>query len=62
MKLSLIALAVLAMLSGCGSLDGILANRVACTVGKDKAYVVSAYGAIGIASTIDDADRAIICK
>lgn len=62
MKRSLISLAVLAMLSGCSSLDGILANRIACTIAKDKAYVVSAYGALGIASTVDDADRAIICK
>jgi hypothetical protein len=63
MKRTIIALAVLALLSGCGSLDGVvLANRVACTVAKDAAFVVSLWGPVGISATIADQDRAVICK
>ena len=63
MKRSLIALIALA-LAGCGTFNGLtFENRVACTVGKDKAYTVSEWGGrIGISSEIADADRAVICK
>ena len=61
MKSLLIALAALA-LSGCGTLDGKLQNRLACSVAKDKLFIVSEYGPVGIASTIADADRAVVCK
>lgn len=52
------------LLSGCATfgLDGKLDNRVVCTVAKDKAFVVSEYGPVGISSTIADQDRAVICK
>lgn len=62
MKRTLIALAALA-LSGCATFDGItLDNRVACTAAKDKAFVVSEWGPLGITGKLHDADRAVICK
>lgn len=51
-----------AALAGCATLDVNLDNRLACTVAKDKLFVVSEYGPIGIASTIADADRREVCK
>lgn len=50
--------------TGCATLglDGKIDNRVTCTVAKDKAFVVSEWGPVGISSTIADADRAVICK
>lgn len=51
-----------AFLSGCSSLSINLDNRVTCTAAKDKAFVVSQYGGVGIASTIAEADRAVICE
>jgi hypothetical protein len=59
----LFALTMLAlMLSGCSTLDGKFDNRVVCTVARDKAFVVSEYGPIGIANTISKVDQAVICK
>lgn len=65
MKKSLIALAVMAAAgatSGCASLDGKLENRVVCTVAKDRAFVVSEFGPVGISSKVAEADRAVICR
>lgn len=45
-------------LSGCITLD----NRVACSVARDKAFYVSEYGQIGVASEIDNRDTAVLCK
>lgn len=59
MKLFIIAIAL--ALCGC-AFDGQLQNRLACTVSKDKLFVVSEYGPIGVASAIADADRAAVCK
>lgn len=61
MKIFLI-LAVVILLAGCGTLVGKLDNRVTCTVGKDKAYVISEYGPVGLSSRISDLDRPTICK
>ena len=51
-------------LTGCSGMipQGTLANRVSCSVAKDEAYVVSKYGPVGISSTIDPKDTAVICK
>ena len=59
-KLAILAMALL--LSACGTLDGKLDNRVVCTVAKDKAFVVSEYGPVGLANTISNKDREVICK
>lgn len=61
MRKTLVALAVL-ILTGCAALDGKLDNRVACTAAKDKAFVVSEWGPIGITGKLHDADRAVVCK
>lgn len=53
-------LIILATLTGC-SVTGQLENRIACTAAKDKALYVSEYGPVGIASTIDAKDAAVIC-
>jgi hypothetical protein len=61
--LSALALLTLGVaLSGCATLDGPLENRVACTVAKDKAFVVSQWGAVGITGQIAEADRQVVCK
>ena len=49
-------------LTGCAFDGALLDNRLACTVAKDKLYVVSNYGPVGIASTIADADAKVVCK
>lgn len=60
MKAIPVILAIL--LSGCATLEGKIDNRVACTVARDKAVVISEWGPIGIASMISDKDAAVICK
>lgn len=61
-RIAMIALA--AALAGCATLDGLnFDNRIACSVARDKAFVVSEWGGrVGISSTIADADRAVICR
>lgn len=51
------------LLTGCSSLDTdkYLGNRITCTVGKDKAYVISLWGPIGISSEIVKKDSEVIC-
>ena len=58
-----IALALAAGMAstGCATLEGKLDNRLACSVAGDKLFAVSEYGPIGIASTIADADRRVVC-
>ena len=60
MKLILIACA--AMLSGCASLDGLLDNRVSCTLDGKQALYSSLYGPIGVTSKVSGADSEAICK
>jgi hypothetical protein len=66
MKRSLLLTALMSvavLTSGClATLDGKFENRVSCTVAKDKAFVVSEYGPVGIASKIADKDKDVICK
>ena len=58
-----IALTLCALaLAGCATIDGKLDNRVVCTAAKDRAFVVSEWGPVGISARIHDADRAVICK
>jgi hypothetical protein len=57
MKRALIGV-LAAALAGCVTLD----NRVACTAAKDKAFFVSEYGRIGVASQLSDKDREVVCK
>lgn len=61
MKLALTLFAALA-LTGCTTLDGKLENRIACTVAKDKAFIVSEYGPVGISATVSPKDAAVVCK
>jgi hypothetical protein len=61
MNRTLTILAALA-LSGCASLDGKLENRIACTVARDKAHVISEWGPVGLATVISPKDAAVICK
>lgn len=50
------------VLSGCAFDGQLLDNRVVCTLAKDKAFVVSEYGPVGISSKISDKDKDVICK
>lgn len=58
-----IGVAILAIiLSGCANFKTeYLGNRVTCTVAKDKAYITSLWGWIGISSEIVSEDAKIIC-
>lgn len=58
---SLAIISVLA-LAGCSATLPVLDNRITCTVARDKAFVVSEYGPIGVASTIATADQQVICN
>ena len=49
-------------LAGCSSMPKVFANRVACTADGSKAVVASMYGPIGVASFVDDADAAAVCR
>ncbi len=61
MKLALILAAGLS-LSGCASMKGTFANRLACTADGKLALVASMYGPIGIASKVADEDSAAVCS
>lgn len=60
-KTKFLGLMALLALTGC-SLTGQLENRLACSVAKDKLFVVSEYGPVGVASVISDKDRQVVCK
>ena len=51
-----------ALLSGCASFKGNFENRIVCTLAKDKGYIVSLYGPIGISSEIAGRDSAVACS
>ncbi len=54
---------LLLLLAGCSSTrPEWLSNRVVCTVAGDAAYLDSMYGPIGIASSIDPRDAAVLCR
>ncbi len=57
----LFALALVS-LTGCASLDGMLDNRVSCTLDGKQALYSSMYGPIGVTSKVSDSDSGVICK
>ena len=59
--LLLICIAIAAMLAGCASTPGTFANRLTCSVARDKAYMASLYGPVGVTAEIDAADAAVVC-
>lgn len=62
MKLILSLLMVMS-LTACGTLSNLdLSNRVACSVAKDRGFVVSMWQVFGIASDLDAKDVDVICK
>lgn len=65
MVFKIIGAAVLGItVSGCSSIgtDKYLGSRVTCTVAKDKAYVTSLWGIIGISGEIVAKDSKVICS
>lgn len=48
-------------LTGCGTLDAALENRVVCTVDRTMALSVSLYGPIGLSGKVAKGDAAVIC-
>lgn len=48
-------------LAGCASPKW-LDNRVACTVAKDEAHVLSKWGPVSIGSQVAAPDAAVLCK
>lgn len=59
----IIILAVAAMLAGCSTLDGLLVNRAACTLGGEQRelLVTSFWGRWGITSKIHPDDARAAC-
>lgn len=58
----LLVLLTAVALSGCANFrTEYLGNRVTCTVAKDKAYVTSIWGWLGISSEIVTKDSKVIC-
>jgi hypothetical protein len=62
MKHLFILIAFATTSAGCASLGDYLGNRLTCTVANDKAYVVSLWGWLGIASEVVEQDAEVICK
>lgn len=56
-----IIFALLVLLSGCGTDPKWMENRVACTVDKSEAFVISKWGPLAIGSPLAKADAATIC-
>ena len=59
----IIILAVAAMLAGCSTLDGLLVNRAACTLGGEQRelLVTSFWGRWGLTSKIHPDDARAAC-
>ena len=59
----LILLVICLGVSGCANFrtDKYLGNRITCTVAKDKAYVTSLWGWLGISSELVSKDTVVIC-
>jgi len=62
MKLLILLLASLSLVGCATSRPTFLENRVVCTVAKDKAFVVSQWGPVGVTATLSEKDQAVICK
>ena len=59
----LILLVICLGVSGCANFrTEYSGNRITCTVAKDKAYVTSLWGIIGISSEIVTKDSKVICS
>ena len=59
----LILLVICLGVSGCANFRAeYLGNRITCTVAKDKAYVTSLWGWLGISSEIVAKDSKVICS
>ena len=59
----LILLVICLGVSGCANFrTKYSGNRITCTVAKDKAYVTSLWGIIGISSEIVTKDSKVICS
>lgn len=61
--LTIIAALSAAALTGClATLDGYIDNNLACTVAKDKLFMVSEWGPLSIGSKIRKADTEAVCN
>lgn len=59
--LKILSLVAILALTGCATKPAFLDNRVVCTVSKDKAFVVSQWGLVGISAEIAKQDQEAIC-
>jgi hypothetical protein len=49
-------------LQACGAIERKFENRLACSLDRSEAYVVSKYGPLGVSSEIQKDDAALACK
>jgi hypothetical protein len=56
-----ILLLLAAFTSGCASLEGKIDNNLACTVAKDKLFMVSEWGPVSFGAKIRQADTEAVC-
>lgn len=60
--LIIIVVLTLLLMAGCAQTGFTMKNRIVCTVGRDKAFVVSEYGGwVGVSTAIAEDDLPYIC-
>jgi len=59
---TIIALALAALLAGCGTTKATFENRIACTVDGAELHVLSKWGPVSIGSRVADPDAAAVCR
>lgn len=58
---SLFIIAIVSLLCACASNPLQIENRIACTVAKDKAYIIGTNGLLGGSLAVNKDDAAILC-
>lgn len=56
-----IAALALVLLAGCGTSPKLLENRVACTLDRTEAHVLSKWGPVSVGTQVAQADAAVLC-
>lgn len=49
------------LLAGCGSNPKLMENRVACTLDRSEAHILSKWGPVSVGTQVSQADTAVLC-